>query len=135
MNPVKFVRTDEQVESASPGPFEIDPSPLMGCWINTNTDTPGIAKVIISRSDHDVSVRIFSASGPTPRDWGNANVEVLYSTGVHSLTATAFVARYDFDFIETCLEANLSLGLLVIATYSTFKDDTGRSNYFAREFF
>jgi hypothetical protein len=135
MNPVRFVRADEQVESAGPGPFEIDPSPLMGCWINTNTDTPGIAKVIISPWDPDVSISVFSASGPTPREWGDANVEVLYSTGVHSLAATAFVARYDFDFMDIRLEANLSLGLLVIATFNTFKDDSGRSNYFAREFF
>jgi hypothetical protein len=135
MNPVRYVRADEQVESAGPGPFEIDPSPLMGCWINTNTDTPGIAKVIISRRDPDVSIRVFSASGPTPREWQEANVEALYSTGVQALPATAFVTTYDFDYMETRLEANLSLGLLVIASFNTFKDRSGRSNYFAREFF
>jgi hypothetical protein len=47
----------------------------------------------------------------------------------------AFRATYDFGFLETRLEANLSLGLLVIANLNTFRDDSGRSNYFSREFF
>jgi hypothetical protein len=135
MNAVRFVRAEEQLESADPGPFEIDSSPLLGHWINTNTTTPGIARVIVSGWGRDLSIRIFAASGPIPREWGEANVEVVYSAGVHSLAAMAFVAKYDFGFVETRLEANLSLGLLVIATFNTFRDGSGRSNYFAREFF
>jgi hypothetical protein len=33
------------------------------------------------------------------------------------------------------LEANLSKGLLIIACLKTFRDESGRSNYFSREFF
>jgi hypothetical protein len=135
MNAVQAVRADEKVESADPGPFEIDPSPLLGHWTNTNTTTPGIAGVAISGGDGGLSIRVRAASGPTPREWGDANIEVVYSAGVHSRAAMAFVARYDFGLVETRLEANLSLGLLVIATFNTFRDGSGRSNYFAREFF
>ena len=135
MNAANSVRADEQVEAADPGPLEIDPSPLLGHWINTNTTTPGIARVIIRGWGRDVSIRVTTASGPTPREWGDADVEVVYSAGVHSSAAMAFVAKYDFGFVETRLEANLSLGLLVIATFNTFRDGSGRSNYFAREFF
>jgi hypothetical protein len=135
MNAAKSVRADEKIQSPDPGPFEIDPSPLLGHWINTNSITPGIARVIISGGGRDVSIRVFAASGPTPREWGDADVEVVYSAGVQSPAAMAFVARYDFGFVETRLEANLSLGLLVIAAFNTFRDGSGRSNYFAREFF
>jgi len=135
MDTVRFVRADERLESAHPGPFEVDSLPLLGTWINTNTATPGIAKVIITGRAGDVSIRVLSASGPTPRDWGEADVDVLYAAGVHSLAAMGFVAAYDFDVVETQLEANSSLGLLVIATFNTFTDRSGRSNYFAREFF
>ena len=135
MDTVRFVRADERLESGQPGPFDIDPSPLLGCWVNTNTATPGIAKVIVTGGHGSVSVRVFSASGPTPRDWGDANVEVVYSAGVHSQAAMAFVTTYEFDVVDVRLEANLSLGLLVIATFNTFRDQSGRSNYFGREFF
>jgi hypothetical protein len=135
MNAAKSVRADEKVESVDPGPFEIDPSPLLGHWINTNTTTPGMARVIVSGSGGDVSIRVIAASGPAPLEWGDADVEVVYSAGVHSAAAMAFVANYDFGFVETRVEANLSLGLLVIATFNTFRDGSGRSNYFAREFF
>jgi hypothetical protein len=135
METLRFARADERVESAQPGPLEIDPTPLLGCWINTNTATPGIAKVIVTSGNDGLSIRVFSASGPTPRDWGNADVEALYSTGVHSLAAMAFAATYDFDTVHVQLEANLSLGLLVIATCNTFTDRSRRSNFFGREFF
>ena len=133
----RSVRADEreEVASADPGPFRIDPSPLLGHWVNTNTATPGMARVTISGSGRDVSIRVSAAGGPTPREWGGADVEVVYSAGVHSSAAMAFVAKYSFGFLETRLEANLSLGLLVIATFNTFRDGSGRSNYFAREFF
>jgi hypothetical protein len=94
-----------------------------------------MARAIISGGSGDVSIRVFAANGPTPREWGDSAVEVVYAAGVHSPAAMAFVARYDFGFMETRLEANLSLGLLVIATFNTFRDNSGRSNYFAREFF
>jgi hypothetical protein len=94
-----------------------------------------MAKAIISGGSGEVSIRISAANGPTPREWGDATVEAVYSAGVHSRAAMAFVAKYDFGFMETRLEANLSLGLLVIATFNTFRDGSGRSNYFAREFF
>jgi hypothetical protein len=94
-----------------------------------------MSRAIISGGSGELSIRIFSANGPAPREWGDSNVETVYSTGVHSRAAMAFVATYDFGFMETRLEANLSLGLLVIATFNTFRDGSGRSNYFAREFF
>ena len=45
----------------------------------------------------------------------------------------AFVATYDFGYLQTRVEANLSLGLLVVATFNTFRDGSGRFNFFARE--
>ena len=135
MDTVSFVRADERMESSELEPLEVAPAPLLGSWINTNAATPGIAKVVVTDRAGGVSLRVFSANGPTPRDWGDADVEVLYSAGVHSSPAMAFVARYDFDNLEARLEANLSLGLLVIASFNTFKDGSGRSDYFGREFF
>ena len=46
-----------------------------------------------------------------------------------------FLAVYDFDFMQMSLAANMNKGLLIIASYNTFRDGSGRSNYFSREFF
>src|SRR5262249_36178114 len=130
-----FSRADERLEAPVPSPVVVDPSPLIGCWINTNTATPGLDRVIVSRRGDDLTIRVTSASGPTPREWGDAGVDTVYATGVGATAALALLATYDFGFLETRVEANLSLGLLVVATFNTFRDGSGRSNFFGREFF
>jgi hypothetical protein len=135
MDTLTFVRADEQLESAMPGPMAIDTSPVVGDWSNTNLSTPGIARVLVSGRGDSLSIQVFASSGPTPREWGEADVEVVYSNGVAAQAAMAFVASYDFGYLEVRLEANLSLGLLVVATFNTFKDGSGRFNCFGREFF
>ncbi|MFY9608547.1 MAG: hypothetical protein WAU45_08020 [Blastocatellia bacterium] len=135
MQALKYVRAEDNLEAGSGAPAEIDPTPLLGEWVNTNTATRGIEKVVIHRDGDDVFIRVFGAWSPSPCDWGEARADVLYSTGVQSSDVMAFSAAYDFGFLETRLEANLSLGLLVIANLNTFRDGSGRSNYFSREFF
>ena len=46
-----------------------------------------------------------------------------------------FLARFDFGFSEVLFSANEAKGLLIIASFATFRDDSGRSSYFTREFF
>lgn len=135
MEALKYVRAEDQLETDRQSPAEIDPSPLLGEWINTNRSTRGIVKAVISCQSDDLFVRILGASSPSPCDWGEARVDTLYSSSVQSLDAMALTATYNFGFLETRIEANLSLGLLVIANFNTFRDGSGRSNYFSREFF
>jgi hypothetical protein len=47
----------------------------------------------------------------------------------------AFEANYDLGFMDVQVQANFSLGLLVLACFNIFKDQSGRQNYFSREFF
>ena len=47
----------------------------------------------------------------------------------------ALSSGYDDEFEHTTFEANLSLGLLVVVTCHTFRNDDARTNYFSREFF
>ena len=135
MKALKYVRAEDQLETESEGSAEIDSTPLLGEWINTNTSTRGIVRAVISREGGDVVIRVLGASSPSHCDWGEARVDALYSTSVRSSDAMALTATYDFGFLETRLEGNLSLGLLVIANFNTFRDGSGRSNYFSREFF
>jgi hypothetical protein len=135
MKAMKYVRAEDQLETGSRAPAEIVATPLLGEWVNTNAWTRGIAKVVISRQGDGIFIRVLGASSPSPRDWGEAKADALYASSVGSSEAIALTATYDFGFLATRLEGNLSLGLLVIANFNTFRDGSGRSNYFSREFF
>jgi hypothetical protein len=137
MKSVKHVKAEDVIEPtvAKTDDRAFDLYGLLGTWVNTNDATRGITRVILATRDNKLIVRIFEACDPSSRDWGEVEAESVYASGISSLLASAFSARYRFDFSETHLLANTSLGLLIIASVSTFKDGSGRSKYFSREFF
>jgi hypothetical protein len=114
----------------------MDISALLGTWINTNRKARGIAQVVLSTDDDgQLMVHTFGADAPMLYDWGAVHADVVYAENLQSHAGMAFTARYDFDFLQAHLQGNLNLGLLVLASFNTFTDDSGRSDYFAREFF
>lgn len=113
----------------------INLSPLVGTWLNTNNETRGIVKVITGSDNGSLTVHVFGSGAASLTDWGEIKAETIYATGAHTTEGFAFSASYDFGFMEVYMQANLSLGLLVIACLNTFKNGNGRSNYFSREFF
>jgi len=135
----------------------IDAEPILGRWRNPDETSGGISEIDISRRDGGLAVRVVAAGGPDgPIEWGEVQVE-LYSdismTGggrgavgpdasgqvpAHyaDLSGTgggpAFLATFDHGFGRVDLQCRLNLGLLVVAIYSEFADDSGRPNYFLR---
>jgi hypothetical protein len=67
-------------------------------------------------------------------DWGQVPV-TPHATAAGSREPAGFLAHYDFGFAHLALAANENKGLLIIASFMTFRDGSGRSNYFTREFF
>lgn len=137
MEPLKFTRLEDQLPpggEARPG-AAIDSSPLHGTWHNTDKKTRGIVRLVIGpRGEGALSVRAFGACSPSPCDWGEAEGRA-FSGGPAEREAMAFTATFDFDFMETTLAVNLKGGILVLDSFNTFKDGSGRFNYFSREFF
>ena len=127
----RYTRGDEQID-APRQPADLDPTPLLGRWENTNAQTDGIAGVTVTRDGPAVTVVVREAGGSAPR---RALVDGLYASAVTGTTASAFTAGYDVAAVQTRLEANMSLGLLVIAACHTFPDGDPRANSFRREFF
>jgi hypothetical protein len=66
---------------------------------------------------------------------GESEADHLYANNISSGVAAGFTAGYRFDFCETHLQANWNQGLFVLASFTSFKDGSKRSNYFSREFF
>ncbi len=71
----------------------------------------------------------------SPCPWGQVPIGRLYRGSPAVPQAAAFEAQLDFGSMIALLEVNLSKGLLIIACLKTFRDDSGRSSYFVREFF
>jgi hypothetical protein len=132
---LQYSGIEAQIVLAESETGEIDPGPICGTWINTNPMTRGIARVTVEQRGAAAVVRVLAAGPEGLIDWGEVGTQALYARDSGSRKATAFEARYDFGFMESLLQANLSLGLLVVAGLNIFKDGSGRRNYFSREFF
>ena len=137
MEAIKYVKAEDRVEipvtAANGHGLQLDR--LRGEWVNTNGASQGIVKVAIDIRGPKLVVRAYGACDPTPCDWGEAEADCIYSNSISSGLAAGFTAWYRFDFSETHLQANWNQGLLVLASFTTFKDGSKRSNYFSREFF
>src|SRR5262249_4980356 len=113
---------------------EIDPSALAGTWINSNLDTNSIARINITNENGKLQLQVFAMGPDGLIDWGLSEAQA-FAGNPASHTAAGFTCRYDFGFAEARLQAMLMKGLLVLAQFHLFKDDSGRANYFLREYY
>lgn len=109
-------------------------SALLGEWTNTNDSATGIARLVLTQTGNEIVVRVFGAGHAEPLDWGEAPVE-LFVELPESKQATSFTSFYDLGFMSVWLLVYLNKGVLVVISLTQFQDDSGRSNYWAREFF
>jgi len=131
---VSSLRLEDRLAGESPGGGQVDPSPMFGTWHNTDKKTGGIVRMVLAERNGVFTVHAWAAGSPDLYDWGEV-AATAHAANVHSHEGMAFSAVYDFDFVETILAAYTKSGILVLDTFNTFKDGSGRSNYFTREFF
>jgi hypothetical protein len=119
----------------------IDKKPFIGRWVKTNDKPQWIGAVEIQ---DDGLLKILIEGGgvtPSPKYWGEAWSESIYGNAIDSTdsTAGAFAIGYSFDDeMDILVQANLNLGLLVVATFITFRDPVINGRFgprFTREFF
>lgn len=136
MDTMRYTRTEDRhaTEHVPAGDGRVDSTPLAGTWLNTDRATRGIAKMILTNRDDVLLVRAYGACAPSLCDWGEVE-GAAFSGSVSSSEGMAFTATYDFGFMETSLAVYLKGGILVLDSFNTFKDGSGRANYFSREFF
>jgi hypothetical protein len=112
----------------------LDLAILLGDWRNTNADGR-IARIVCrGREDERMDVQVWGSTADGMNDWGTVAAPV-YSFTFESKEAGAFNAVFDLGYEAVHLQANVKAGVLVVASFNHFKDQSGRSNYFDREFF
>jgi hypothetical protein len=134
MKTQSYSRRMDQFENAAQARSPIDPSPLLGTWINFDKTTRGTARVILSRHGDELQLHTFGAGSPETHDWGTVPA-TAFAGSVSASRAVGFRAHYDFGFLETMVAAYLNQRLLVFDTYNQFRDGSGRSPYFLRDHF
>jgi hypothetical protein len=135
MKTLEYVRVEDQLpdQAAAPG-GTLDPELLVGLWYATDKKATGVVRLELRQHEDALKVRAFGAGAIEPYDWGEITA-TAYGAGVTATDAMAFSAVYDFGFLVTILAAYAKQGILVLDTFNTFTDSSGRSNYFSREFF
>jgi hypothetical protein len=116
----------------------LDLSALAGTWKNTNTVSRGVVRLDIAAGGNELRITAHAAES-----WGSTIahaylVDVFDNVGrtlQSDNVALAFNATFDLGIIDVRLQANIKAGVLVVAFLTRFHDDSGRSNYFTREFY
>jgi len=112
----------------------IDLSSFPGVWVNSNPDTKGIARLVVSESGGKLSLQTFAIGPEDLIDWG-VTYAAIFTATPSSRLAAGFSAQYDFGFAEVRLLGMIMKGLIVLAQFHNFKDGSKRADYFAREYY
>ena len=132
MSNIQFAQLSDRIEV---DPIKhIDHKALLGHWINSNPDTNSIARININEANGKLQLQVFAVGPEGLIDWGTAPAEV-FSSNPASSAGAGFTCTYDFGFAEARFQAMIMKGLLVLAQFHTFKDDSKRANYFLREYY
>jgi hypothetical protein len=113
---------------------DLDLSPFIGAWDNTKKDSGQLPYVEMREEGGTLYLKAFGAEDSGLMEWGEVECEV-FTENTYNGTAIAFITRYAFDDIDVEFTANVKLGVLVIQTYTKFRDESKRLNYYVREFF
>ncbi len=134
---MEVLREWERVPLVPAAP-RIDVGLMAGRWLKTNEKAQWIGRVDVDVDGDQLLVHVFGGGlGPSPADWGTARSEIVYGSWLTSGDglAGAFLCRYELPDASVELQGNLNLGLLVVATYVTFREPGPLANRFTREFF
>jgi hypothetical protein len=132
MSNIQFAQLSDHIEVEPVN--QIDPKSLLGQWINSNPDTNSVARINITEANGKLQLQVFAVGPDGLIDWGTASADV-FAPNPASSTGAGFTCTYDFGFAEARFQAMIMKGLLVLAQFHTFKDDSNRANYFLREYY
>lgn len=132
MSTTQFAQICDLVE---PNPVrKLDPRALIGNWINSNPDTNSIARVNVFEANGRLQLQVFAVGPDGLIDWGTTTADV-FAPNPAAAAAAGFACSYDFGFAEARFQGMIMKGLLVLAQFHLFKDDSGRASYFLREYY
>lgn len=113
-------------------PVEARPQNFMGTWINTDSNTSGITKLVISQRGRSLNIQAFGKCQPTDCDWGTTQL-ITYGNNVQDRNHQFATASYNKSFAETLLTLKLNSrgNQINLESFTEFTDNSNRQNYFS----
>jgi hypothetical protein len=102
---------------------------LTGTWHNTNEESDGIVRIVVTAENQTLWLNIHGDS-----DWERIPAAVYYERNDEGCEQP-FSAEHDLGFMDVVLHGFLRQGVLVLLCFRRFKDGSSRSNYYTKEFF
>jgi hypothetical protein len=108
------------------------PADFIGTWVNTDSNTRGITKVIIQPAgSNKLTIQTFGKCSPTDCTWGKVALP-SYGTNVSDSDHKAATATYNQGFSQSLLTLQLAGATnMSLNSYTLFTDNSNRQPYFS----
>jgi hypothetical protein len=112
------------------GPAAGDVSDFLGVWVDADTDTSGIARIVVTPGDGgQVNIRVFGRCHPADCDWGVQPART-YTGDPGSKDVRSIAADFNAGVARKHLTLSLAVGhALRFEVQTDFTDGSARSNY------
>ncbi|BAY11640.1 hypothetical protein [Calothrix sp. NIES-2098] len=111
------------------------PADFVGTWVNKDSNTRGVTRVVItSAGSNKLNIQVFGKCHPTDCDWGTAPV-TTYGLNVQDTNHTYATANYNKGFSNTLLTLDHAGSQIMLQSFTQFLDNSGRQNYYSRDYF
>jgi hypothetical protein len=104
---------------------------MVGTWVNTDSNTRGITKIVITESGSQYEVHAFGKCHPNDCDWGKT-LMTTYGDDVSDPTHKVGMAEFNPGFAKTMLSIQQSGNRITLDGFTNFTDGSGRQNYHNR---
>lgn len=111
----------------------IDVSRLVGTWFGIKPGETRIAKLLITESDGALLIHPHGTADSEFSDWGEAKATPHCASG--STTATGFHAQCRVGAMQVEFVTVENQGVLLVQIFTSYHDDSGRANEFAKSYY
>ena len=103
-------------------------STMVGTWVNSDRNTRGITKIIITESGNQYEIQAFGSCSPTDCDWGKSAL-TTYGNNVGDVTHKVGTALFNPSFSQTIISVKQSGNQINLDGFTRFTDNSARQNY------
>lgn len=129
-----FSYAHDRFEGGRPVRPTVDLAPLLGRWVGFSEGLTGVTALELADQSGEASVRVFGSGAAESPDWGAVPAKV-FTDDVGRQEAFAFRASYDHGYEDVEVFGYLNRRVLIAELATRFSDDSGRAEYFTRNFY
>lgn len=119
-------------EASKPTPLDL--ASVDSDWISATRRSCGVSRVRTRRTDKALVIHAYGGGGePRPGDWGEVEADGVFA--LRSGAGYTFTATFDSDTMSSHLQTYQAHGIMSVHAFHRFTDDSGRRDYYTREFY